>query len=71
MHQPLHRLVQVVLVSLLGPQVLSLLVALENQVSHKALGPPVKHASRGRQEIESNHRLCACILSQLVLLVIN
>ena len=60
MYQPLYRLVQVVPVGLLGPQVLSLLVALEDQVSHKAQGPPVKHIGRRRQEIGSNHRLWLC-----------
>lgn len=45
MHLPLHPLVRVVPVGLLGPQVLSLLGALEDQVSHKALHPPVNMAT--------------------------
>lgn len=51
MRSPLYPLVQVVPVSLLGPQVLCLPGSLEDQVSHKTLCPPVKHGNIGRQEI--------------------
>lgn len=63
MHQPLCPLVRAVPVSLSGPQVLSLPGALEDQVSHKTLRPPVKHGNKRRQEIrllDARARLAVC-----------
>lgn len=59
MHLPLYPLVQAVPVSLFGPRVLSLLEALEGQVSHKAQCPPVKHGNIRRQGIRYSYWLQA------------
>ena len=43
MHLPLHPLGQLVPVSPLGPQVLSLLQSQEDRDYHRTLGPPATH----------------------------
>lgn len=67
MHLPLYPLVQVVPVSLLGPQDPSLQEALEDQVSHKLLCPPVKHDNIRRQIIYSCSSACWTVREQYFL----